>query len=176
MPGPDVDLGHPRARTVYAAAWRMFREHPGTVVGTAALVLVPFAVIDAVGLLHVEIDSSATTADIVTVALTLVASTLSGLASIFYAGMLDHASAAWHRGERVPHAREVATHLPWWRLVLASILWFVAVTVGMCSSWCRGWSHCCSSASPGRSSSVRTWGRGPRCAAARPSSGRGRAS
>jgi hypothetical protein len=130
MPGPDVDLGRPRARTVYVAAWRMFREHPGTVVGAAALVLVPFAVIDAVGLLHVEIDGNATTGDVVTVVLTLVASTLSGLASIFYAGMLDHASAAWHRGETVPTASEIAARLPWWRLVLASILWFVAVAGG----------------------------------------------
>ena len=130
MPGTDVDTERPRARTVYAAAWRMFLDHPGTVIGTAAIVLVPFAVIDAVGLLHVEIDSRATTAKILVVVLTLIASTLSGLASIFYAGMLDHASAAWHRGESVPRPGEIAARLPWWRLVLASILWFVAVAGG----------------------------------------------
>jgi hypothetical protein len=51
MRGADVDTGRPRARTVYAVTARMFREHPGNVVGTAALVLVPVAIVDTLGLL-----------------------------------------------------------------------------------------------------------------------------
>jgi hypothetical protein len=52
----------------------------------------------------------------------VLASGLSGLASIVYAGVLDHASDAWHRGEDAPTHGEVAAKLPWGALALASLL------------------------------------------------------
>jgi hypothetical protein len=131
MPGADVDLDRPRARTVYASAARLYRRHPATVIGTAAVVLVPFSVIEALGVLHVEVDSDVALVDALLVLVALVGSALGGLASIFYAGVLDHASAAWHRGESAPTASEIATNLPWGGLVLASVLWFVAVLGGL---------------------------------------------
>jgi hypothetical protein len=131
MPEAEVDDPRPRVGTVYAAAARLFREHPGTVIGSAAIVLVPFAVVDALGLLDVQVGGKASVADVVTVLLTVIAGGLSGLASIFYAGLLDHASAAWQRGEHAPTRGAVAARLPWVALVVASILWFVAVLVGL---------------------------------------------
>ena len=131
MSGAEVAIPRPQARTVYRRAATLMRAHAAEVVGLAAVVLVPFAVIDALGLLHVELRGENVAADIVTLALTLVASGLSGLASIFYAGILDHASAAWHRGEDAPAAREVARTLPWGRLVWLSVLWFLAVAGGL---------------------------------------------
>jgi hypothetical protein len=130
VPDADVVIDRPRARTVYRAAFTLFRAHTGVVVGMAALVLLPFAIVDALGLLHVEIHSDARLADILEAILVLLANGIGGLASIFYAGVLDHASAAWHRGEATPAPRAVAAGLPWVRLVLASVLWFVAVVVG----------------------------------------------
>jgi uncharacterized membrane protein len=131
MPGADADIARPRARTVYREAAALVRGHAPEVIGLAGAVLVPFALIEALGLLHVEVGGDAVFADLVVLTLTLVASGLSGLASIFYAGILDHASAAWHRGEQAPAPRAVARHLPWGQLVLASILWFVAVVGGL---------------------------------------------
>jgi hypothetical protein len=131
MSGTEIVITRPRARTVYGRAATLMRAHATEVIGLAAIVLVPFAVIDALGLLHVELKGERLVADLAILALTLVASGLSGLASIFYAGILDHASAAWHRGEDAPAAREVARHLPWRRLVWASVLWFVAVAGGL---------------------------------------------
>jgi len=131
MPGAEVVIPGPQARTVYRRAATLMRAHAAEVIGLAAVVLVPFAVIDALGLLHVELRGENMAADIVTLALTLVAGGLSGLASIFYAGILDHASAAWHRGEDAPAAREIARSLPWGRLVWLSVLWFLAVAGGL---------------------------------------------
>jgi hypothetical protein len=131
MPGADLDITRPRARTVYRGAAALMRAHAAEVIGIAAVVLVPFAVVDALGLLHVELHGENLLADFVIVVLTLLASGLSGLAWIFYAGILDHASAAWHRGEDAPAPREVARHLPWGQLVLASVLWFLAVAGGL---------------------------------------------
>lgn len=131
MSGADAAIARPTARTVYREAATLIRDHYPEVIGLAAAVLVPFAIIEAVGLLDVEVTGDAVLVDLLVLTLTLVASSLSGLASIFYAGILDHASAAWHRGETAPAARLVARRLPWGQLVLASILWFLAVVVGL---------------------------------------------
>ena len=127
----DLVIDRPGARTVYRAAFRLFREHARVVIGMAALVLLPFAIVDALGLLHVEIHSDARLADLLEAFLVVVANGIGGLASIFYAGVLDHASVAWHRGRDTPASRSVAAELPWAQLVIASILWFVAVVVGL---------------------------------------------
>ena len=131
MPGADVVIVRPRARTVYRAAITLFREHAGVVIGMAALVLLPFAIVDALGLLRVEIHSDARLADLLEAVLVLVANGIGGLASIFYAGVLDHASVAWHRGHATPASRSIAAALPWAQLVLASVLWFVTVMLGL---------------------------------------------
>jgi hypothetical protein len=126
-----VHIPRPTARTVYRDAATLFREHFGVIVGIAALVLVPFAVLDAVGVLRVHIESGARAVEILLALLTVAVSGISGLASIFYAGLLDHASAAWHRGEATPAPGEIARRLPWFQLVVASVLWFVLVAVGL---------------------------------------------
>ena len=131
MHGADADIARPSARTIYGEAAALMRTHAAEVIGIAAAVLVPFALIEALGLLHVEVEGDALFVDLVVVVLTLVASGLSGLAAIFYAGILDHASAAWHRGEDAPAPRAVARRLPWGQLVLASVLWFFAVVGGL---------------------------------------------
>lgn len=130
MPGADVVIARPRARTVYRDAALLFREHPHTVVGIAAIVLVPFAVIDALGLTRVTLDGDAALSDALIALLAVVAAGFAGLASIFYAGLLDYASAAWHRGQETPNPRSIVRRLPWVQLVLASVLWFVVVTLG----------------------------------------------
>ncbi len=131
MHGADIDIDRPRARTVYRRAAVLMRAHAAEVIGIAAVVLVPFAVVDALGLLHVKLRGENLLADFGLLVITVVASGLSGLASIFYAGILDHASAAWHRGDDAPAPRDVARSLPWGQLVLASILWFFAVAGGL---------------------------------------------
>jgi hypothetical protein len=131
MAGVDVERGRPTARRVYRSSFALFRAHWGVIVGLATVVLVPFAVVDALGLLRVELHHSPSASDWLAIVLTLVVGGISGLASIFYAGMLDHASAAWHRGETAPTPSEIAGRLPWLRLVGASFLWLVAVVGGM---------------------------------------------
>lgn len=131
MPGADVVIARPRARTVYRDAAQLFREHAGTVVGIAAVVLVPFAVIDALELLHVELHGHAALTDVLVAVLVAVVSGFAGLASIFYAGLLDYASAAWHRGQEAPSPRSLLHKLPWMQLIVASILWFLVVLAGL---------------------------------------------
>jgi len=132
MPGPDVVLPRPTVRSVYRDAFRLVREERRIVIGTAAVVLVPFAVLDGLGVTRVEIADGAPVHVIAAgLAYGVLAATVSGLAAIFYAGLLDHVSAAWHRGEPTPTMGEVFRRLPWRALVAASILVYAISILGL---------------------------------------------
>lgn len=56
---------------------------------------------------------------------------MSSLASLFYAGLLDHTVDAWTEGGPSPRHRTVAQKLPWVQLLLASVVAFVLEIVGL---------------------------------------------
>ncbi|MGZ6885168.1 MAG: hypothetical protein ACXVJ7_07005 [Acidimicrobiia bacterium] len=128
---PRTGTSRPSSRRVFRDAARMYRGHFGVIVGTAAAVLLPFAIADALGLLDSVTDQDHPVAVATNAIYGLFTTGLSGLAVIFYAGMLDHVAAAWHRGEAVPDRREVARRLPWRALVLATLLGYVLVVGGL---------------------------------------------
>lgn len=121
----------PSARAVFRDAVRMYREHFAVIVGTAALVLLPFAIADAFGLLDSVTDQDHPLAVAANAIYGLATMGLSGLAVIFYAGMLDHVAAAWNRGEAAPARRHVASRLPWGALVLATVVGYALVIGGL---------------------------------------------
>jgi hypothetical protein len=132
MPGPDVVIARPMVRSVYRDAFRLMREQHRLVIGAAALVLVPFAILDGLGVTRIRISEGTPIHLIVAgLAYGVFAATISGLAAIFYAGLLDHVSAAWHRGIAPPGLREVFRLLPWRSLVLASVLVYAVSLLGL---------------------------------------------
>jgi uncharacterized membrane protein len=132
MPGPDVVIARPTVASIYRDSFRLVRERRGIVLGAAAVVLVPFAVLDGLGVLRVEIAAGAP-AHVIAAGLVygLLAATVSALAAIFYAGLLDHVSAAWHREEPEPTLTEVFRRLPWGPLALASVLVYALSLLGL---------------------------------------------
>lgn|GEM_PF-6276753 len=109
----------------------MYRTHLGFIVGSAALVLVPFAILDGLGLLKFESSSARPLATAITVVLVVATTGFSGLAAIFYAGLLDHTADAWRAGRASPSPTNVARTLPWLQLLIASVFAFVIEIVAL---------------------------------------------
>ena len=86
-----------QARALYRDAATSYRAHVGAVIGSAAIVLVPFALLDGAGLLTADSSDTHPVAAVILVMVAVGTSGLSGLASIFYAGYLDHTAAAWRQ-------------------------------------------------------------------------------
>lgn len=120
-----------RIRAIYRDAWSMYRTHLGFIVGSAALVLVPFAILDGLGLLKFQSSSAEPLVIAITVVLALATTGFSGLAAIFYAGLLDHTADAWRAGRASPSPANVARTLPWIQLLLASVFAFVIEIVAL---------------------------------------------
>ncbi|MEP6623521.1 MAG: hypothetical protein ABJC79_03700 [Acidimicrobiia bacterium] len=120
-----------RVRTIYRESWDLFRHHFGFIVGSAACILLPFAILDGLGLLVVDVGGHSLVVGLLLVVVTTATAGLSGLAAIFYAGVLDHTVAAWIDDTTAPTRRSVAGRLPWGQLVLASVLGFVVEVIGV---------------------------------------------
>ena len=120
-----------RIRAIYRDAWSMYRTHLGFIVGSAALVLVPLAILDGLGLLKFQTTSAEPTIVAITVVLALATTGSSGLAAIFYAGLLDHTADAWRAGRASPSPAHVARNLPWIQLLIASVFAFVIEIVAL---------------------------------------------
>lgn len=153
MTGASSDIGLvPQVRAIFHDSAAMFRAHFRVVVGTAAVVLVPFAILDGLGLLQLTTAGHEPLVAVGTVLLATATAGLSGLASIFYAGLLDHTAAAWHEDRASPRRRSVARELPWLALVLASVIGFFIETWDSCFWSFPGSSPRPCSLSPGQSS------------------------
>ena len=119
------------ARAIYRDAARLYRDHLRAVVGSAAVVLVPFALADGAGLLTADTSDRHPIAAVILVMVAVGTSGLSGLASIFYAGYLDHTAEAWRQDSPAPLRSNVVRALPWRHLVVASLTVYFFETVGL---------------------------------------------
>lgn len=119
-----------QARAIYRDAATLYRAHVGAVIGSAAIVLLPFALLDGAGLLTADSSDTHPVAAVILVMVAVGTSGLSGLASIFYAGYLDHTAEAWRQASPAPSRRHVVRTLPWRHLVVASLAVYFFETVG----------------------------------------------
>ena len=119
-----------RARSIYRDAAALYRAHTRAVIGSAAVVLVPFALLDGAGLLTADTRDTHPIAAVILVMIAVGTSGLSGLASIFYAGYLDHTAEAWREASPAPMRSHVVRALPWRQLVVASLAVYFFETVG----------------------------------------------
>ena len=120
-----------RIRAIYRDAWSMYRTHFGFIVGTAAIVLVPLAIFDGLGILRFHASGADPIGTAMIVVLAIASTGFSGLAAIFFAGLLDHTADAWRAGRPSPSPASVARHLPWLQLFLASVFAFVIEIVAL---------------------------------------------
>ena len=130
MNGPPGATVLARARSIYRDAARLYRAHTRAVIGSAAVVLVPFALLDGAGLLNVQTSDAHPIAAVTLVMIAVGTSGLSGLASIFYAGYLDHTGEAWRQASPAPMPSQVVRALPWRQLIVASLAVYFFETVG----------------------------------------------
>ena len=119
-----------QARAFYRDAATLYRAHVGAVIGSAAIVLVPFALLDGAGLLTADSSDTHPVAAVILVMVAVGTSGLSGLASIFYAGYLDHAAEAWRQNSPAPSRGHVVRALPWRHLIVASLAVYFFETIG----------------------------------------------
>ncbi len=119
-----------RVLAIYRDSWALFRTHFGFIVGSAACILLPFAILDGLGLLTIDVTGESWPVGLFLVFATAATAGLSGLAAIFYAGLLDHTAAAWVDDAAAPTRWSVAARLPWSQLVLASVLGFAFEVAG----------------------------------------------
>lgn len=99
-------------------------------VGVAFVIVVPVTLLQAI-LLDVA-DHATDSGTILTMGLLSVAATaISALSTVFYAGALDLLVHAREHGESPPTVAEVARRLPLGRLFWASWLYFLAIVVGL---------------------------------------------
>ena len=126
-PDPSV-LAH--ARAIYRDAARLYRDHLRAIVGSAAVVLVPFALADGAGLLTADTSDRLPIIAVILVMIAVGTSGLSGLASIFYAGYLDHTAEAWRQASPAPMRSHVVRALPWRQLIVASLTVYLFETIG----------------------------------------------
>lgn len=127
----------PVLSTLRAAA-RTYRREPGHVVGTAFVVLVPITLIQAVLLHFGDHATDRGTAGTVGI-LSVVATGVSSLSTVFYAGVIDLVVHARAHGERMPTFAESRRRLPIGRLFAASWLYFLAVVIGLVLCIVPGW-------------------------------------
>ncbi len=120
-----------QARAIYQDAARLYRDHLPAVVGSAAVVLVPFALADGAGLLTADTSDRHPITAVILVMIAVGTSGLSGLASIFYAGYLDHTAEAWREASPAPMRSHVVRALPWRHLIVASLTVFFFETIGL---------------------------------------------
>jgi hypothetical protein len=114
----------------FRAAARTYRDEPGRVVGTAFVILVPVTLAQAI-LLHVA-EHATDRGTAATLGLLSVGATgVSALSTVFYAGVLDLVVHASLHGERMPTIAECRARLPLGRLFGASLLYFTLVVVGL---------------------------------------------
>lgn len=119
-----------QARAIYRDAATLYRAHVGAVIGSAAIVLVPFALLDGAGLLTADSSDTHPVAAVILVMMAVGTSGLSGLASIFYAGYLDHTAEAWRQASPAPSRGHVVRALPWRQLIVASLAVYFFETIG----------------------------------------------
>ena len=131
LPSTQHDSLAARVRAIYRDAHSMYRAHFGFIIGSAALVLVPFAILDGMGLIGSETSSARPWVIAATVFVAIATTGLSSLAGLFYAGLLDYTADAWNEGAEAPSHRSVAHKLPWLQLVIASVIAFVVEIVGL---------------------------------------------
>lgn len=132
MSGPEADPSLARRLTaIYRDAWAMYRAHLKFVVGSAAVVMAPFAILDGLGLLTVETHTTRPLVAAVTIVAAVTTTGLSGLAAIFYAGLLDHTAEAWHDSAPAPSPKAVARDLPWIQLLIASVAAYTAEIIAI---------------------------------------------
>ena len=128
--GPPDATVLAQARSIYRDAALLYRSHLRAVIGSAAIVLVPFALLDGAGLLTADTRDTHPLAAVILVMIAVGTSGLSGLASIFYAGYLDHTAEAWRDASPAPLRRHVVRALPWRHLVVASLAVYFLETLG----------------------------------------------
>ncbi len=120
-----------QARTIYRDAAALYRAHLRAVIGSAAVVLVPFAILDGAGFLKVQSNDAHPLVVLIVVMVAVGTSGLSGLASIFYAGYLDHTAEAWRQASPAPMRSHVVRALPWRQLIVASLAVYFFETLGL---------------------------------------------
>jgi hypothetical protein len=114
----------------FRAALATYRAEPRRVVGAAFVILVPITLLQAV-LLHVG-EHATNHAVLNTVGLLSVGATgIWSLSTVFYGGVLDLLVHARAHGEPQPTFGEARRRLPLARLLGASLLYFVVVVVGL---------------------------------------------
>jgi len=120
------------------AAAGTYRHEPGPVIGAAFVVLVPITLIQAV-LLHLgDHATDRGTAGTVGI-LSVLATAVSSLSTVFYAGVVDLVVHARAHDEPMPTFAEARGRLPVGRLFAASWLYFVAVVIGLVLCILPGW-------------------------------------
>lgn len=124
-PAADSSLAR-RLIAIYRDSWAMYRAHLRFVIGSAAVVMVPFAILDGLGLLTFETHTTRPLVAAITVVAAVTTTGISGLAALFYAGLLDHTAEAWHDGAPAPSPKTVARDLPWVQLLIASVAAYTA--------------------------------------------------
>jgi hypothetical protein len=114
----------------FRAALATYRAEPRRVVGVAFLVVVPITLLQAV-LLDVA-DHATDSGTVLTMGLlSVVATGISALSTVLYAGALDLLVHAREHGEVPPTLGEAVRRLPLGRLFWASWLYFLAVVAGL---------------------------------------------
>jgi hypothetical protein len=114
----------------FRAALATYRAEPGHVVGAAFAVLVPVTLLQAV-LLHLG-DHATDAGTLTTVGfLSLGATGVSSLATVFYGGVLDLLVHAREHGEPPPTFADARRRLPLGRLFGASWAYFAVVMAGL---------------------------------------------
>lgn len=114
----------------FRAALATYRAEPRRVVGVAFVVVVPITLLQQV-LLDIA-DHATDSGTILTMGLlSVVATAISALSTVLYAGALDLLVHAREHGELPPTIPEVARRLPLGRLFWASWLYFLAIVVGL---------------------------------------------
>jgi hypothetical protein len=127
---PHAELEHsPRLhwRTVIRTAWRILRERPRRVAGTAAVVFGITAWVNAV--IEVTIIEPADSLAVDAVA-GIFAATVSTYGIVFYAGLLDLVLRSYLEGKPDLQLRHALSQLPLTRLLLADLVLVVASAAG----------------------------------------------
>jgi hypothetical protein len=129
LPIPDHIYGKPRARDIWTAALRTYRERFWRVAGTAFVVFGIVAVADAIAtVLVIDRHVSRPTGALVT---SVAAGVFSLVGVVIYAGILDKVVGAHLHGHRDLSLSEIWYVLPLRRLIGADVVLALATMIGL---------------------------------------------